>query len=153
MAAGSIVNCSSWFHSRVWATVLEPSAQSRYACRSKSRPPLKMTQAHTPLFHIPIAHVLSAETSRLRSLLSEAEWASLSGWLPLMLVMMYEQARGEDSPWHAYLSRFMARQHFRLIVASENMPSHFDSPMFWSDQELVELKGTDIFGESHRHSS
>jgi len=27
-----------------------------------------------------------------------------------------------------------------------SLPSHFDTPMFWSDEELAELRGTSVIG-------
>lgn len=46
-----------------------------------------------------------------------------------MLVMIYEHLRGADSPWSAYFAV---------------LPTHFDSPMFWSEDELAELQGSEI---------
>jgi len=90
------------------------------------------TQAHTPLFHIPPAYLLTPWTSSLRTHLSDAEWASLEGgWARLILCMMWEESR-PDSLWGGYLA---------------NMPREFDSPMFWNDADREGLKGTDIEGE------
>ncbi|WRT63504.1 uncharacterized protein IL334_000409 [Kwoniella shivajii] len=84
----------------------------------------------TTLFHIPDTLILSPYTSDLSKLLSEAEWETLShGWCRLIMVMMYETERGDQSRWSGYLS---------------NMPEEFDTPMMWNDEERSELEGTDI---------
>ncbi len=46
--------------------------------------------------------------------------------------MMYEDALGSNSKWYGYL---------------KTLPKTFDTPMFWKEEELEELKGTDIEGE------
>lgn len=65
---------------------------------------IKDIPAHTPLFRISTHQILSPYTSTLRSLLSTNEWSSLGeGWLPLILVMMWESEKGLDSRWSYYL--------------------------------------------------
>jgi len=60
--------------------------------------------ADTPLFHIPRSMILSHLSSELYRSLSEAERESLgTGWSPLILTMMWEISRGDQSPWHYYL--------------------------------------------------
>ncbi|KAK8844649.1 hypothetical protein IAR55_006496 [Kwoniella newhampshirensis] len=82
------------------------------------------------LFHVPDKLVLSSYTSELQSRLLPSEWDSLAhGWCQLILTMMWETIRGADSPWHGYLV---------------NLPSDFETPMLWSEEERTELIGTDI---------
>lgn len=33
-------------------------------------------------------------------------------------------------------------------LSQASLPSHFDTPMFWSDEELAELRGTSVIGTS-----
>ncbi|KAK4687811.1 N-lysine methyltransferase SETD6, partial [Tremellales sp. Uapishka_1] len=88
---------------------------------------------NTHLFHIPLSLLLTPYTSELSSHLSAAEWEALEGgWTRLILVMMWETERGEASRWGGYL---------------KSMPTTFDTPMFWSEEERRELTGTDIEGE------
>ena len=62
-------------------------------------------QANTPLFHVPLHHLLTPFNSDLRSLLSDTDWASLGErWARLILVMMWETDKGKASRWDAYLS-------------------------------------------------
>ncbi|WWC66985.1 uncharacterized protein I206_100892 [Kwoniella pini CBS 10737] len=83
-----------------------------------------------PLFHVPDSLILSPYTSELSKHLSQEEWERIDrGWDRLILVMMWESGRGKDSPWSSYLS---------------NMPSEFDTPMMWNEEERKELVGTDI---------
>ena len=93
-------------------------------------PPTK--QPDELLFSIPRSLLLNTTNSRLASLLTEAERASLRNWTPLILTMMWE-ARQPDSRWRPYF---------------DSMPTEFDSLMFWSTEELHELKGSTIVGES-----
>ncbi|KAL7420280.1 Ribosomal lysine N-methyltransferase 4 [Cryptotrichosporon argae] len=87
-------------------------------------------EPETPLFHIPTSLLLSPWTCGLRTRLSEAEWDSLDGgWARLILGMMYETSLGSSSRWAGYLS---------------NMPTSFDTPMFWDEADRALLKGTDI---------
>lgn len=39
--------------------------------------------------------------------------------------------------------------HFHLRAAS--LPSQFDTPMFWFEEELTELKGTSVVGTFVHH--
>lgn len=43
--------------------------------------------------------------------------------------MMWEESRGEDSPWSGYL---------------RDMPTAFDTLMFWSENELEALQASTI---------
>ncbi|KAL7411012.1 hypothetical protein BDY24DRAFT_417352 [Mrakia frigida] len=86
---------------------------------------------HTELFSVPKTAVLTTKTCGLKELLPKEEWEGLNGgWGRLILCLMYEQGRGEGSPWKGYL---------------DILPTNFDTPMFWSEVELSELKGTSIF--------
>ncbi|KAG8773207.1 hypothetical protein FRC16_005452, partial [Serendipita sp. 398] len=42
---------------------------------------------------------------------------------------MWEESRGSNSPWSGYL---------------QDMPTSFDTLMFWTQQELEELQGSTI---------
>ncbi|KAG8779640.1 hypothetical protein FRC12_023999 [Ceratobasidium sp. 428] len=82
------------------------------------------------LFEIPRSLLLSIRTCSLRENLSKTEWKKLGkGWTPLILCMMWEAAKGDESTWDGYL---------------DTMPVTFDTPMFWSTTDLEELQGTTI---------
>ncbi|KAF4597946.1 Ribosomal lysine N-methyltransferase 4 [Pleurotus pulmonarius] len=91
-------------------------------------------EAHT-LFSIPRALTLSTRTSRLPSLFGIDRWRKAApdgflldnGWAGLILCMMWEEAN--HGRWAAYLA---------------SLPSQFDTPMFWFEEELTELKGTSV---------
>jgi SET domain-containing protein 6 len=51
----------------------------------------------------------------------------LDNWGSLILVMLYEYLQGEASRWKPYF---------------DVLPQQFDTPLFWTDAELKELKGT-----------
>ena len=59
---------------------------------------------HTELFSVPKTAVLTTKTCGLKDLLPAAEWEGLNGgWGRLILCLMYEQGRGDQSPWKGYL--------------------------------------------------
>ena len=102
------------------------------ACPPLSLPRLPFAkQPDEVLFSIPRSLLLNTSNSQLASLLTEAERSSLRNWTPLILTMMWE-ARQPDSRWRPYF---------------DIMPTEFDSLMFWSEEELRELKGSTIVGE------
>ncbi|GAA5853775.1 hypothetical protein JCM8547_007444 [Rhodosporidiobolus lusitaniae] len=89
-------------------------------------------EADTLLFSIPRSILLTTSTSALSPLLPAEEWSELGGWTPLILSMMYETLR--TSTWTPY---------FSLLPR----PGSFNSLMFWSDDELAELKGSMVLNK------
>lgn len=91
-----------------------------------------MARAEIPegeeLFAIPRDLVLTPQNSKLKDFVS-LDLERLGPWLSLMLVMVYEFLQGEKSSWAAY---------FKVL------PREFDTLMFWSDEELMELQGSAI---------
>ncbi|KAJ6594439.1 hypothetical protein B0H19DRAFT_920100 [Mycena capillaripes] len=84
------------------------------------------------LFKIPRGLLLSTETSALPGRVGLDRWREAKmhmGWVGLILCMMWETAQGSSSKWSKYL---------------ESLPMTFNTPMFWSDLELEELKGTSV---------
>ncbi|KDQ55786.1 hypothetical protein JAAARDRAFT_59753 [Jaapia argillacea MUCL 33604] len=80
----------------------------------------------------PCPLTLSTRTSDLPSLLGTQLWKTNNlgkGWVGLILCMMREEAQGERSKWSEYLS---------------SLPDTFDTPMFWSEDDLAELRGTAV---------
>lgn len=80
------------------------------------------------LFSIPRTLILAVQNSDLKSLLPQ-DVEALGPWLSLMLVMLYEYLKGDQSKWATY---------FQIL------PSRFDTLMFWSPAELQELQGSAI---------
>ncbi|KAF9929839.1 hypothetical protein FBU30_001152 [Linnemannia zychae] len=87
------------------------------------------------LFSIPRPLLLSPETSELTKKL---DLTSLEGWNPLMICMIYEYGRGAESKWKPYF---------------DILPMEFDTPMFWSAEELKELAGTGIIDKIGREEA
>ncbi|KAH8107781.1 SET domain-containing protein [Cristinia sonorae] len=88
-------------------------------------------EGHT-LFTIPRNLTLSTRTSSLPKLLGKQAWKEFKlhvGWAGLILCMMWEEEQGEKSRWSGYLA---------------DLPSTFDTPMFWTSEELKELQGTAV---------
>ncbi|XP_072492737.1 N-lysine methyltransferase SETD6 isoform X5 [Notamacropus eugenii] len=85
------------------------------------------------LFAVPRAVLLSQKTTTIRGLLEKEHGAlqSQSGWVPLLLALLYEYL-AEDSPWRCYFSLWPdlgTLQH----------------PMFWSEEERKQLlQGTGV---------
>ncbi|CAK7274755.1 Ribosomal lysine N-methyltransferase 4 [Sporothrix epigloea] len=104
----------------------------------------------TVLFTIPRKAIISTTTSELGTLLpsivqvpddqnededdEEKDVESPSeqdAWTSLILVMIYEFLRGSQSPWKPYF---------------DVLPAVFDTPMFWTDDELRELQASPVVG-------
>jgi SET domain-containing protein 6 len=89
------------------------------------------------LFALPKALTLHAQTSDITKHLNRPLPDS-DPWLPLILTIIYEIFRGEASPWAPYL---------RLL------PSEFHTLMFWSEEELGELKGSEVVHKIGREAA
>ncbi|RYP49150.1 hypothetical protein DL768_005084 [Monosporascus sp. mg162] len=104
----------------------------------------------TVLFTIPRKAIISVESSDLSKRIPEVfedsttaledadneadeeggeTSATPDSWVSLILVMIYEHFQGEKSPWKPYL---------------DVLPRTFDTPMFWSENELSELQASAI---------
>lgn len=57
----------------------------------------------------------------------EDDVPGLDSWSSLILVMIYEYLQGENSQWKSYF---------------DVLPSSFDTPMFWSEDELDQLQAS-----------
>ncbi|EJD02658.1 SET domain-containing protein [Fomitiporia mediterranea MF3/22] len=109
--------------------IVDTPSQGRAAIALQDIP-----EGHT-LFSVPRSLTLSTHTSELPKLIGEAAWKSLrlnKGWVGLILCMMWEECRWTDSKWCGY---------FNIL------PRAFDTPMFWTGDELKELDGTDVLGK------
>ncbi|KAH9058770.1 SET domain-containing protein [Lactarius vividus] len=94
-----------------------------------------LQQDHT-LFSLPRDLTLSTRTSSLPPLIGEEDWKKHGlhvSWAGLILCLMWEAAQGESSKWSTYLA---------------SLPITFDTPMFWSSEDLEQLKGTAVLGLS-----
>ncbi|RYP79789.1 hypothetical protein DL770_006504 [Monosporascus sp. CRB-9-2] len=104
----------------------------------------------TVLFTIPRKAIISVESSDLSKRIPEVFENSTTAledadneadeeggetsvtpdsWVSLILVMIYEHLQGEKSRWKPYL---------------DVLPRTFDTPMFWSENELSELQASAI---------
>ncbi|KAF8813911.1 SET domain-containing protein [Phlegmacium glaucopus] len=82
------------------------------------------------IFTIPRSLILSTRTCMLPQKFGLDSWKKSSlhqGWAGLILCMMWEAAQGSQSRWSAYL---------------DFLPKSFDTPIFWGEDDLAELKGT-----------
>lgn len=95
----------------------------------------------TTLFTIPRKGIISIQTSDLPAIIpavfdldaapvdGENDVPQQDSWGSLILVMIYEFLRGEQSLWKPYF---------------DALPETFDTPMFWSDAELSELQASAV---------
>ena len=89
------------------------------------------------MFTIPRSAIINVETSELPKKLPKVFEAAfddededtepLDPWESLILILLYECLQGDLSRWKPYL---------------DVLPTAFDTPMFWNESELKELKGT-----------
>lgn len=97
---------------------------------------MKDIEEHEELFSIPISDLLTVQNSSLPKRLPD-EFEKLDPWMSLILVMIYEAGRGQESKWGPYLHM---------------LPSEFDTLMYWSSVELAELQGSSVvdkIGKDH----
>lgn len=78
------------------------------------------------LLSIPCSDLLTVQNSDLPKRIPNA-FDGLDHWTSLVLVMIYEAGRGEDSKWWPYL---------------QLLPTEFDTLMYWTPAELAELQGS-----------
>ncbi|KAL5114483.1 Ribosomal lysine N-methyltransferase 4 [Pleosporales sp. CAS-2024a] len=90
----------------------------------------------TTLFSIPRSAIINIETSEVVGKLPKVfamtdddneDWEPLDSWGSLILIMLYEYLQGDASKWKPYF---------------DVLPQKFDTPIFWTADELKELKGT-----------
>ena len=101
-------------------------------------------EADTVLFSIPRTFVINPATSELVGLApsifedpvpavhgedGETETQYHDAWTSLILILIYEYIRGNDSRWKPYL---------------DVLPSEFNTLMFWSDEELTHLQASSV---------
>ena len=83
------------------------------------------------LFAIPRSLLLHLETSSITKRL-RCPLPDFDPWLPLILTIIYELLRAENSLWSSYL-------HL--------LPTSFETLMFWSDEELAQLRGSAVINK------
>lgn len=87
-------------------------------------------QEGSTLFTIPRSLTLSTRTSPLPKLLGEEVWRNYElhkGWVGLILCMMWEEARGEESKWYEYMGMapsvpFLTQKFLRVYYTSDATP-------------------------------
>lgn len=112
----------------------------------------------TTLFTIPRKAIVNVETSDLRKKLpalfeeddvadddghgdedgDDTKKQQLDSWTSLILIMMYEFLLDDKSSWKSYF---------------EVLPESFDTPMFWSENELRELQASATVGKIGREAA
>ena len=80
------------------------------------------------LFAIPRNLVLHKADSEIYSKIPHS-FTGLGPWDSLIIVIIYEYLRGDASPWYPYL---------------QLLPTIFDTLMFWTPEELLELQGSAV---------
>jgi len=81
--------------------------------------------------------VLTTATSTIPASVLET-FDDKEAWPPLILTIIYEYLRKEQSPWYPY---------FRVL------PTTFDSLMFWQPQELAELQASAVVNKIGKSSA
>ncbi|KAK5713694.1 Ribosomal lysine N-methyltransferase 4 [Elasticomyces elasticus] len=78
------------------------------------------------LFSVPRTSILTIETSTLPA---EINAQINDPWLGLITAMVLEHSKGDGSAWKAYF---------------DVLPERFDTPIFWSEEELAWLRGSAV---------
>ncbi|KAL1304478.1 hypothetical protein AAFC00_003469 [Neodothiora populina] len=122
----------SWFQSR--RSNISPKIQLadlRYRNSGRGVVATQDIAQDEQLFSISRSDILSVENSRFahtevgKSILADLD----DQWTPLILVMIFEFLSGDDSQWKPYF---------------DILPTHFNSLMFWSDDELGQLQASAV---------
>lgn len=87
------------------------------------------------MFTVPRSAIISSETCGLKEQVpalfesrgDEDDEQPLDSWSALILILMYEYLLGSQSRWKPYM---------------DVLPDTFDTPMFWSDDELSQLQAS-----------
>ncbi|GAA6038264.1 hypothetical protein JCM8097_003911 [Rhodosporidiobolus ruineniae] len=124
-----------WFKAAPGATVHASVGLTDFGSMGRGAMALDDIESDTLLFSIPRPILLTTSTSALPALLPPDAWSELGGWTPLILSMMYEYLRTET--WKPYFA----------LLPKEGT---FHSLMFWSDDELAELKGSIVLNKIGR---
>ncbi|KAG6300529.1 hypothetical protein E4U45_003840 [Claviceps purpurea] len=132
-----------WFHSLPGTTFSDAvqivDLRSRGAGRGMVA--TRDIPADTTLFTIPRSAIITPDTSMIKQHLNRSTYEShgdqddqqaLDSWSFLILTLMHEYFQGNDSLWKNYL---------------DILPDAFDTPMFWTDQELAQLQGSATSGK------
>ncbi|KAG6306289.1 hypothetical protein E4U22_004524 [Claviceps purpurea] len=132
-----------WFHSLPGTTFSDAvqivDLRSRGAGRGMVA--TRDIPADTTLFTIPRSAIITPDTSMIKEHLNRSTYEShgdqddqqaLDSWSFLILTLMHEYLQGNDSLWKNYL---------------DILPDAFDTPMFWTDQELAQLQGSATSGK------
>ncbi|KAF9653963.1 SET domain-containing protein [Thelephora ganbajun] len=128
----------SWFTSQGGAVDIEHFGLAEFPGQGWGAIALKDIPEGHVLFAIPRTLTLSTRSCALLDLFGNNSWTSFQlheGWAGLILCMMWEESMVEKSKWFQYFA---------------SLPSHFDTPMFWNDEELAELRGTSVVGKIGR---
>lgn len=114
-------------------TVLFTIPRNSVICSSTSQLPQEIPQ----LFDLHAA-VDGADDDMAEAGEDSTDSPPQDSWTSLILIMMYEHLRGPASRWKPYL---------------DVLPSAFNTPMFWSDQELTELQASPVVDKVGRDSA
>ncbi|KAF9733637.1 hypothetical protein PMIN06_007849 [Paraphaeosphaeria minitans] len=90
------------------------------------------------LFRIPRSAILSVENSILSNEIPKATFDALGPWLSLILAMLYEHFNSDASNWAPYFCV---------------LPDEFNTLMFWSEDELVQLQASAVLHKIGRQSA
>ncbi|KHN94930.1 SET domain protein [Metarhizium album ARSEF 1941] len=126
-----------WFKALPGAAFSNSIEIADLRCRDAGRGIIALVDipADTALFTIPRRAIIDSDTSSLREKLpnlfesqgDEDEEQALDPWSALILIMMYEVFLGDRSKWKPYI---------------DVLPLEFDTPMFWSEEELSHLQAS-----------
>ena len=83
------------------------------------------------LFTLPYSSTLTVENSTFYAQ-THVHLETLQPWAALVLVLIFEHGQGSESPWWPYLSI---------------LPKKLDTLMFWSQEELLQLKGSTVLNK------
>ncbi|KEZ39765.1 SET domain-containing protein [Scedosporium apiospermum] len=119
----------SWFKAIPGSTFHNDLSMADLRSRNAGRG-LAVITASTSSLAEKLPHILTKDGAVLPDGSSDGPNSSdPDPWIGLILVLIYEYLQGEHSPWKPYFDVF---------------PEEFDTPMFWTEEELDQLQSSSL---------
>ncbi|KAL4078201.1 hypothetical protein V8B97DRAFT_2015387 [Scleroderma yunnanense] len=146
---GDIDAFMTWFQSNGGTVDLHAMGITEFPGSGRGAVALCDIPADYTLFSLPRTLTLSTRTSSLPHLFGLNKWRAHKlhkGWVGLILCLMWEDACAHEQGnsiseaglWSPYIL---------------SLPETFDTPMFWSEHELEELRGTSVVDKIGRQDA
>ncbi|KAH7889098.1 SET domain-containing protein [Phlebopus sp. FC_14] len=143
----------AWFQSNGGSIDLSAMGISETATTGRGAVALRDIPPGHTLFILPRTLTLSTRTSPLPNLFGLQLWQRHGlhkGWVGLILCMMWEDAWTHESGQKEIVDGISGGKWAPYM---RTLPAEFDTPMFWTDEEMDELRGTAVVDKIGREDA